>query len=60
MARLGYTLSFEERRPQELASAAARSEEAGLDHVHVHQIGHDQEGFIRFCQRESLSALVAS
>jgi len=24
--------------------------EAGFDHVYLHQIGPDQEGFIRFCE----------
>jgi G6PDH family F420-dependent oxidoreductase len=28
--------------------------QAGFDHVFLHQIGPDQEGFIRFCQREIL------
>ena len=28
---------------------------AGLDNVHIHQIGTDQEGFVRFAGRELLS-----
>jgi coenzyme F420-dependent glucose-6-phosphate dehydrogenase len=28
--------------------------DAGYDHVYIHQIGHDQEGFIRFYEREVL------
>jgi G6PDH family F420-dependent oxidoreductase len=28
--------------------------EAGFDHVYLHQIGPDQEGFIRFCESEIL------
>jgi coenzyme F420-dependent glucose-6-phosphate dehydrogenase len=28
--------------------------EAGFDHVYVHQIGPDQEGFCRFYEREIL------
>jgi len=28
--------------------------EAGFDHVYLHQIGPDQEGFIRFCESEVL------
>jgi coenzyme F420-dependent glucose-6-phosphate dehydrogenase len=28
--------------------------EAGYDHVYVHQVGHDQEGFFRFYEREVL------
>jgi G6PDH family F420-dependent oxidoreductase len=33
-------------------------EEAGFDHVYVHQVGPDQDGFIRFYEREILGALV--
>ena len=29
-------------------------EQAGLDHVYIHQVGPDQEGFIAFCERELL------
>ena len=29
-------------------------EQAGLDHVYLHQIGPDQEGFVGFCERELL------
>jgi hypothetical protein len=32
---------------------------AGFDHVYVHQVGPDQEGFMRFYEREILSAAVA-
>lgn len=28
--------------------------DAGIDHVCIHQVGHDQEGFMRFYQREIL------
>ncbi|MBO0685750.1 MAG: LLM class F420-dependent oxidoreductase, partial [Candidatus Dormibacteraeota bacterium] len=28
--------------------------DAGFDHVYLHQIGPDQEGFFRFCERELL------
>jgi coenzyme F420-dependent glucose-6-phosphate dehydrogenase len=28
--------------------------DAGYDHVYVHQVGPDQEGFIRFAERELL------
>ena len=31
-----------------------RFEDAGYDHVYLHQIGSDQEGFIRFAERELL------
>jgi G6PDH family F420-dependent oxidoreductase len=27
---------------------------AGFDHVYLHQVGPDQEGFFRFCEREIL------
>ena len=29
--------------------------DAGFDHVYIHQVGPDQEGFIRFCERELLA-----
>lgn len=32
-------------------------EAAGLDHVHVHQIGPDQDGFLGFWEREVLPKL---
>ena len=28
--------------------------DAGFDHVYIHQVGPDQEGFMRFCEREIL------
>jgi coenzyme F420-dependent glucose-6-phosphate dehydrogenase len=31
--------------------------DAGIDHVFIHQVGHDQEGMIRFYEREVLPAL---
>lgn len=31
--------------------------DAGYDHVYLHQIGPDQEGFLSFCERELLSRL---
>jgi G6PDH family F420-dependent oxidoreductase len=31
--------------------------DAGYDHVYVHQVGPDQDGFIDFCQRELLPRL---
>src|SRR5947209_5013935 len=27
-------------------------EQAGYDHVYIHQVGREQEGFFRFCERE--------
>ncbi|HSH21428.1 MAG TPA: TIGR03557 family F420-dependent LLM class oxidoreductase [Candidatus Caenarcaniphilales bacterium] len=32
--------------------------DAGYSHVYLHQIGPDQEGFLRFCEREILPELV--
>ncbi len=32
----------------------------GYDHVYLHQIGPDQEGFIRFCEREILPRYAAA
>jgi hypothetical protein len=29
-------------------------EQAGYDHVYLHQVGPDQEGFLRFAERELL------
>jgi coenzyme F420-dependent glucose-6-phosphate dehydrogenase len=34
--------------------------EAGFDHVYVHQVGPDQEGFLDFYAREVLGALATS
>jgi len=34
--------------------------DAGFDHVYVHQVGSDQEGFLRFYEREVLPAAVAA
>jgi hypothetical protein len=31
--------------------------QAGYSHVYLHQVGRDQEGFFRFCERELLPAL---
>ena len=33
--------------------------DAGFDHVYVHQVGPDQEGFIRFYAEQILPAAVA-
>ena len=38
--------------PGPVLDAMRSYEEAGLDHVHLHQIGPDQEGFFRFWERE--------
>jgi len=33
--------------------------QAGFDHVYLHQIGPDQEGFIRFCRQEILPQYIS-
>ena len=40
--------------PERHAEAIAEFEQAGYDHAYVHQVGPDQEGFIRFFSRELL------
>jgi len=46
--------------PERHRSAIDEYVEAGFDHVYVHQVGPDQDGFIRFYEREILPAAVAS
>jgi G6PDH family F420-dependent oxidoreductase len=38
--------------PQRYLEQIKAFEDAGFDHVYIHQVGHDQEGFMRFAQRE--------
>jgi coenzyme F420-dependent glucose-6-phosphate dehydrogenase len=33
--------------------------DAGFDHVYIHQVGPDQEGFMQFYEREILAGAVA-
>ena len=40
--------------PQAHVDGLAKFDKAGFDHVYVHQVGPDQEGFMRFYQREIL------
>ncbi len=40
--------------PERHAAAIDEFADAGYDHVYVHQVGPDQEGFIRFAERELL------
>ena len=40
--------------PERYGEAIAEFEQAGYDHVYIHQVGPDQERFIRFCARELL------
>jgi 2-methylisocitrate lyase-like PEP mutase family enzyme len=70
---LGYALSSEEHEPNQLVAQARRAEEAGVpapylerihayeaagyDHLYIHQVGPDQDGFLRFYQREIRPAL---
>ena len=43
--------------PERHAEAVRRFVDAGFDHVYVHQAGPDQEGCLRFYEREVLPAL---
>jgi coenzyme F420-dependent glucose-6-phosphate dehydrogenase len=45
--------------PDRHLEAIAGFEEAGIDRVFVHQVGPDQDGFMRFYEREILPQLVA-
>jgi coenzyme F420-dependent glucose-6-phosphate dehydrogenase len=45
--------------PEKHVQAVKKYVEAGYDHVCVHQIGSDQEGFIRFYEREVLPKLAS-
>ncbi|HEX7101935.1 MAG TPA: hypothetical protein VF201_04750 [Nitrolancea sp.] len=49
---LGYHLSTEEHPPVDLVRYARMAEDAGFDHLFLHQIGHDQKGFFEFMSRE--------
>jgi coenzyme F420-dependent glucose-6-phosphate dehydrogenase len=40
--------------PEEYIEAVLAYAAAGYDHVYFHQVGPEQEGFIRFCEREVL------
>lgn len=40
--------------PERFLEAIREYERAGFDHVYLHQIGPDQEGFFRFCEAEIL------
>ena len=40
--------------PQHHIGAIRKYVDAGYDHVYVHQVGHDQEGFLRFYQQHVL------
>jgi coenzyme F420-dependent glucose-6-phosphate dehydrogenase len=43
--------------PERHLKAIRRYADAGFDHVCLHQVGPDQEGFMRFCAREILPPL---
>lgn len=43
--------------PEEHIAAIRKYVDAGFDHVYIHQIGPDQEGFLRFYEREVLPDL---
>jgi len=62
MVQIGYKLSSEEAiicgpDPEKHVEAIREYADAGYDHVCVHQVGFDQEGFLRFCAREVLPQL---
>jgi hypothetical protein len=40
--------------PERYAEAIDAFVDAGYDHVYVHQVGPDQDGFLRFAERELL------
>jgi G6PDH family F420-dependent oxidoreductase len=40
--------------PQRHLEELRKFARAGFDHVYIHQVGPDQEGFMRFCEREIL------
>ncbi|HET7339340.1 MAG TPA: LLM class F420-dependent oxidoreductase, partial [Candidatus Dormibacteraeota bacterium] len=40
--------------PQNQLEELSKYVDAGFDHVYIHQVGPDQEGFMRFCEREIL------
>ena len=42
--------------PEPIVEMIRQYAEAGYEHVYVHQIGRDQEGFLRFAERELLPA----
>ena len=46
--------------PQRHVEAIQEYVKAGFDHVGVHQIGPDQEGFMRFYAREVLPKLTGA
>lgn len=43
--------------PERHLASVRQYVEAGYDHVYIHQIGPDQEGFLRFAERELLPRL---
>jgi hypothetical protein len=43
--------------PEPLLAAASEAIDAGIDHLYFHQIGEDQEGFLRFWDEELAPAL---
>jgi coenzyme F420-dependent glucose-6-phosphate dehydrogenase len=43
--------------PEQHLEKIKKYADAGYTHVAVHQVGPDQEGFFRFCEREILPKL---
>ena len=46
--------------PERFRETIAAYADAGLDHVYIHQVGPDQEGFLRFAERELLGRPLAA
>lgn len=44
-------------KPQQYLDAIQEFADAGFDHVYIHQVGHDQEGFFNFFQQKLLPQL---
>ena len=41
--------------PEPILEQIREYEQAGFDHVYIHQVGPNQEGFLRFAERELLA-----
>lgn len=43
--------------PEKHLAIIKKYADAGYDHIYIHQVGPDQEGFFHFCEKEILSTL---
>ena len=61
MVTIGYALSSGVSGPdvERHIAAIGKFVDAGFDHVYVHQVGPEQEAFIRFYESEVLAGSVA-